>query len=81
MAKNKIIGSTIRGSSKQFSDIANTENSLENSETSSLDQKIETRPPSMQFLGGRATGRAGVIVLAIVLIGYFIYRVMIAHVK
>jgi hypothetical protein len=81
MAKNKIIGSTIRGSAHQTSDVANTENSVENSEMSSLVQRIQSKASSMQFLGGRATGTTGVIVLAVVLIGYLIYRILIAHGK
>jgi hypothetical protein len=81
MAKNKIIGSTIRGATHQSSDVANTENSVESSETSSLVQRIRTKASSMQFLGGQATGTIGVIALAVVLIGYLVYRILIAYGK
>lgn len=78
MAQNKITRSTVFGSTKQSSDVGATDNVVEDAQTGPVSQEIRTKPNSMQFLGGKATGTVGVAVLAFVLIAYLVYRFMVA---
>jgi hypothetical protein len=81
MAENKVTGSTIRKRIKQRSDVANTNNSVEDSDAEAVQQRIESQQNSLQVFGGKARGTIAVICLVVVIAAYLIYHYFAAHVK